>query len=68
MEKEKLYSLLGEDETADVKDFDEMFIDIQGLAKHSAERELKYLLEHGEITEKDFRYELENDVNRNKNL
>lgn len=41
---------------ADVEDFDPEFINIVGLAKDSAKRELEYLLKHNELCAEDFEY------------
>lgn len=43
----------------DTEDLDEKFIDIKGLAKDLTQREMKYLLEHNEITDEDFVYTVE---------
>ena len=43
----------------DVIDFDSKSINIKELAKDLTKRELKYLLEHGDISEEDFCYEIE---------
>lgn len=44
------------------EDFDNKSVDINGLAKDLAKREMKYLLEHEEISEEDFSYEIESEV------
>jgi hypothetical protein len=45
---------------ADVEDFDPEFINIVGLAKDSAKRELAYVLERNELSAEDFEYEVVN--------
>ena len=42
----------------DIEDLDEEFVDIKGLAKDLTQREMKYLLEHKEISAEDFSYEI----------
>lgn len=44
------------------EDFDNKSVDINGLAKDLTKREMKYLLEHEEISEEDFSYETESEV------
>ena len=44
------------------EDFDNKSVDINGLAKDLTKREMKYLLEHEEISEEDFSYEIESEV------
>lgn len=45
-----------------IEDFDNKSVDINGLAKDLTKREMKYLLEHEEISEEDFSYEIESEV------
>lgn len=45
-----------------IEDFDNKSVDINGLAKDLTKREMKYLLEHKEISEEDFSYEIESEV------
>ena len=40
----------------DIEDFDEEFVNVKEYAKELAQREMKYLLEHNEISEEDFNY------------
>ena len=44
---------------ADVEDLDTKFVDIFGLAKDSAKRELQHMLENNELCAEDFTYEME---------
>lgn len=44
---------------ADMDGFDPEFVNILGLAKDSAKRELAYLLEKNELTAEDFEYVVE---------
>ena len=44
---------------ADVEDFDPEFINIVGLAKDSAKREMRILLEKNELSADDFEYVVE---------
>lgn len=44
---------------ADVEDFDPEFVNITGLAKDSAKRELQYVLDKNELCAEDFTYEVE---------
>ena len=44
------------------EDFDNKSVNINGLAKDLTKREMKYLLEHEEISEEDFSYEIESEV------
>lgn len=46
---------------SDVEDLDPKQVDVQGLAKDLAQRELDYLIKHGEIQAEDFDYEVDND-------
>jgi hypothetical protein len=43
----------------DVDDIDKSWVDVEGYARELTEREMKYMLEHGEITANDFTYEVE---------
>lgn len=45
----------------DTEDFDSKSIDIKELAKDLTKIELKYLLEHEDISEEDFHYEVESE-------
>lgn len=47
---------------ADMEGFDPEFVNIKGLAKDSAKRELQYLIDHNELSADDFEYIVENDV------
>lgn len=44
------------------ENFDNKSVNINGLAKDLTKREMKYLLEHEEISEEDFSYEIESEV------
>ena len=41
---------------ADMEGFDPEFVNIQGLAKDSAKREMQYLLDRNELCADDFEY------------
>lgn len=43
------------------EDMDAKFVDIKGLAKDLTRSEMKYLLEHMELTENDFDYIIDGD-------
>lgn len=44
---------------ADMDGFDPEFVNIKGLAKDSAKRELQYLIDHNELSADDFEYIVE---------
>ena len=44
------------------EDFDNKSVNINGLAKDLTKREMKYLLEHEEISEEEFSYVIESEV------
>ena len=45
--------------TADLSGIMQEYVDLEGLAKDLAERELQFLLEHGELSAEDFCYEIQ---------
>lgn len=45
----------------DTEDLSEEFVDIKGLAKDLAQREMENLLQNNEISAEDFNYELKNE-------
>lgn len=44
---------------ADVEDYDPKFVDVEGLAKDSAKREMEFMIDNNDITAEDFEYEID---------